>query len=65
MIIDIFKRLWKSWPAGCVIIITQLSIMVLILAFTFTNIWPAAHDWLNSVPCPTDQSCPELHGWFW
>jgi hypothetical protein len=64
-IIDFFKTLYRAWPALFVVLLVQVALITVIFVFTFTNVWPFAHDWLNSTPCPDDRSCQGLKAWTW
>lgn len=39
---------WLSWRGLVAIIAGVLFPFLVILVLTFTNVWPAAHDFLNS-----------------
>lgn len=65
IIVDFFKQLWTLSRVGTVVIVTLLLLIAMIFLFSFTNVWPAAHAWFNSTPCPDDQSCQWLKVWYW
>lgn len=65
MITDICKMFWRWWPLGCVLMLIGILTIIVTLLLAFTNVWPAAHAWLNSTPCPDDQSCQWLRIWYW